>query len=237
MFPGMKDQILREIRRLAEERGYAPGQKFFVKETGIGTHLWRGKIWARWSDALSEAGYEPNTLNDKLNTNHVLMALAAATRNYQRFPTEAELNLYRDQNPSVPHVNVVKSHLGKRTDRIEALRRFCEEDNAYSDILPLLPKRSKELPETAAQGREGYVYLLQSGNHYKVGRSDDIERRFKEVRIALPEKVELLHAILTDDPPGIEAYWHRRFAEKRANGEWFRLSPVDVKAFRRRKFQ
>jgi hypothetical protein len=44
-----------------------------------------------------------------------------------------------------------------------------------------------------------------------------------------------IHSIETDDPIGVETYWHSRFSAKRGEGEWFELSPEDIKAFKRWK--
>jgi hypothetical protein len=52
----------------------------------------------------------------------------------------------------------------------------------------------------------------------------------------MPESLKVIYEIKTDDPTGIEAYWHKRFEAKRKNGEWFDLSREDISAFRRRKF-
>lgn len=82
----------------------------------------------------------------------------------------------------------------------------------------------------------GHVYLLKHGNDYKIGKSYDVTRRYKEIKVQMPQVTEEIHTIATDDPSGIEAYWHNRFRDKKLEGEWFQLSLSDVKAFKKRKF-
>ena len=236
----MRELILSEIRRLAEaEGGRPPGKSLFTRQTGIREHQWSGVLWARWSDALAEAGFGANTLQARFETADVLSRIIEACRHYQRLPTVAEFKLYRLSDPTFPSKGAIAGHFSSRRDLIAALHRRAAEDESCGDIAALLPSADTSLPDgpRASAPEDGFVYLIKSGSHYKIGRSSDLERRIKEIRIALPEAATLAHAIRTDDPAGIEAYWHRRFADRRANGEWFALSALDVTAFKKRKYQ
>ncbi|MFO0823660.1 MAG: GIY-YIG nuclease family protein [Gemmataceae bacterium] len=82
----------------------------------------------------------------------------------------------------------------------------------------------------------GYVYLIKMGRYHKIGMTNSVGRREYELNLQLPERAELVHVIATDDPAGIEAYWHNRFKDKNTNGEWFTLDAADIAAFKRRKF-
>lgn len=234
----MRDFILTEIKRLAKENGgVPPGQSAFTKATGITASKWRGVLWVRWSEAIGEAGLEPNSLRASLDSDNVLEAIGRLTREVGRLPTYAEIRMARVRDPAFPSHQAIRRHFGGKDDLPPALRKLAESDEKWSDLDAFLPEAGTDAIKPSSNRPDGFVYLLKSGSHYKIGRSEDIERRFREVKIALPEAVTLVHSIRTDDPSGIEAYWHRRFADRRANGEWFKLTADDLRSFRRRTFQ
>jgi Meiotically up-regulated gene 113 len=80
--------------------------------------------------------------------------------------------------------------------------------------------------------------MLRADRRYKIGFTKSPARRFREVRLELPDEIIQVHAVETDDPMGVEGYWHKRFALKRIkDSEWFELDANDVRAFNRRNYQ
>jgi hypothetical protein len=154
--------------------------------------------------------------------------------------------LARHANPLFPSHNALRRHLGSKQDRLKAALTFLSESGSTSkaleiiqsalDAMPLVPA-SAEVEEIDIAGNlmTGFVYLMKSGKYYKIGKTNSIDRRQYEIGLHVAEGVEPIHSIETDDPSGIEAYWHNRFKDKRMNGEWFNLSASDIRAFKLRK--
>jgi Meiotically up-regulated gene 113 len=240
----IKQHILDEIQRTAAANGgQALGVGRFEQETGIKESDWRGKYWARWGDAVAEAGLSPNRLNSAYDEAHLLKMLADLVRKLGRFPTTSEMQLKRRTDPEFPSDTVYK-RFGGKAEQAKRLLEYCLTVPALDDVAALcravaVTAQSEDGIDDQEHDDEvqyGFVYLIKSGRHYKIGRSNAAGRREREIALQLPEKANTVHVIRTDDPPGIEAYWHRRFAEKRRNGEWFELEAPDVRAFKRRRF-
>lgn len=242
----IKAHIISEIQRTAKENDGSPlGIARFEAETGIKTSDWIGKFWVRWGDALEEAGFSPNILQGPRNEDELLECLAMFSRELGHFPVANEIKLKARTKPGFPWHNTLASRFGSKRNLATKLREFALR-RGYEDVAalcdPVIAQPLKHKPDInqeadiEADAELGYVYLLKSGQFYKVGRSNAVGRRERELAIQLPEEAKMVHSIKTDDPVGIERYWHARFSTRRKNGEWFELTAKDVSAFRRRKF-
>lgn len=237
-----KAHIISEIRRTAEANGGTPlGRERFEQETGIKESTWSGKFWTRWSDAVREAGFLPNAMNRPHPVEDLLRSLAELALELGRFPTQPEMNLKRRNDSSFPSPDSIRRRLGCKNELAARLIEFSKSNREFRSVeelcLPFVGNPIVEQQEKTASGLvPGHVYLLKHGSEYKVGRSNDPTRRYKEIKVQMPLDTEEIHVIETDDAAGIEAYWHNRFSDKRLNGEWFRLSSYDIKAFKKRKF-
>jgi hypothetical protein len=248
-----KQHILNEIRRTAEANDGVPlGRAKFFRETGIKNADWLGKIWSRWGDALLEAGFQPNQFQAAHDDDFLMEKFIDLLRELGRFPVSAEVKIKARSDSSFPsHSSFTR--FGPKHEFVAKILEFCQERTGYVDVSELCVSiaaqpTTKQRREEANDGqatkpdgstKEGYVYmaLLRLGRErrYKIGKAVLVERRTDQISVKLPENLELIHTISTDDAYGIEYYWHKRFKAKNTQGEWFSLSGQDIDAFKRRK--
>jgi hypothetical protein len=235
--------LIDEIKRLAKENdGRPPGKEKFQRETGVPPAQWLGIYWAKWSDGLAEAGFEPNSFQAAYDKDFLLEKFAMAVLDLQKFPSKAEWMLYARSRTGFPDPKAIERHFKSRSERIRALMDYCEHHSGWSDVLDVCRPLTESEPKVGDTEKpskplvKGHVYLMRSGRYCKIGKSKHVGGREYQIKLKLPEALKTLHSIATDDPEGIEAYWHKRFEGKRAEGEWFTLTSDDIKAFKLRKF-
>ena len=233
-----KESILDAIRRTAEQNDGKPlAVARFEVETAINPYDW-GKYWARFGDAQKEAGFIPNQLQAAHADEFIIGKAIELIRKLGRFPTSRDIEVERNTNPELPSKKVFQ-RLGTKELLVQRVVEFCKSKTGFDDVVEvcesLLKVASKKSSGVGSSVSDvvGEVYLFKSGRYYKIGRTSNTVRRGSELRIQFPEKMDLIHSIKTDDPSGVEAYWHKRFDAKRMNGEWFDLNSVEIKAFKR----
>ena len=234
-----KEKIVNTYNRLVKEQGgKLIGERIFKRETGFSHHYWKGGYWRSWSAFQADAGYAPNIQTEKISDEILLRRFAELALERGEIPSEADIMLKRKEDPSFPSKAPYR-RWGSRDALLAKVAEYCEREEQFSPVLDFLKQGvSDNLDHRLDSGQiRGFVYLLRTGKHYKLGRTNAVGRRLRELAIQLPQKPDTVHVIETDDPEGIELYWHRRFAEKRQGGEWFALTIDDVKAFKKRRFQ
>ena len=210
----------------------------FAKETGIKRYNWE-LYWNDWSSALRDAEFEPNTFGDSYGREELIQKFIELIRKLGRFPLRPEIRRETRLNPSFPSHATYFKQFGAKPKMVSEVLAYCQSRTEFEDVIKiclLLPSEEKPETEEEAQkpGQSGYVYLWKSHKRYKIGKTFDLDRREGELAAQSPYGWERIHEIKTDDPSGVEAYWHRRFKDKATDrNEWFELSGEDVKAFKR----
>lgn len=235
-----KQEIISEIRRIAREcDGKAPGSQRFSAETGVRKSDWYPDLWLRWGDAIKEAGCQPNDFISAYDPDFLIIKYIELIRELGHFPIEGELRNRKKTDITFPSHSAF-SQLGSKQERVQKIIDYCQGRSEFHDIvsvcsgIAISSHKKVDLIDSSSQ-KTGYIYLIKHGsrNEYKIGKTYNPIRREGEIRIELPEKINPIHYIKTDDPAGIESYWHSRFANKRKEGEWFSLTTEDVRAFKR----
>jgi hypothetical protein len=233
-----KEFILSEIKRTAKENGgKALGANGFAKETGIKPYNWE-IYWDSWGVALTEAGFEPNIFFRTHSHETLIEKLIELIRELNQFPLQRQIGRKARTDSSFPGDTSFRK-LGTKSQMAAAVLAYCQNRPGFEDVVKIclaLPveEKSKEKEEPSSAGKAGYVYLWKSHRRYKIGKSFDLDRREVELAAQSPYGWERVHEIKTDDPSGVEAYWHRRFKDKATDrNEWFELSGEDIKAFKR----
>lgn len=235
-----KEFILQEIRRTAAANAGVPlGWRRFLTETGIRQTDWLRRYWARWSEAVREAGFSANAMTDAYEDEELLAVYATLTMELGRLPTSADMRLRTRNDPTFPHEGPFR-RFGSKAQMVRRLLEFCRTHDGFDAVDRMCQEyssRGRERPHAPGprDDRLGFVYLMKSGRYYKIGKSNAPGRREYELALQLPEEPTTIHLIRTDDPEGIERYWHERFKNKRKGGEWFDLDAEDITAFKRRK--
>jgi hypothetical protein len=98
-------------------------------------------------------------------------------------------------------------------------------DTVRSDIwMGYLGETFREYEQRAQTVPDGFVYILQAGEYYKIGRSKDLSSRIKTLKIQLPFEVRVLNAFPCENAALTESHLHGYYARYRVNGEWFRFT-------------
>lgn len=233
-----RDEILAAIKRTADENGGKPlGRMRFQSVTGIGKSDWV-RYWPKFSNAQRDAGFTPNELARAYPDDFLFEKAIELTRELGHYPTYDEFITKVHNAPDFPSHGAFR-RLGTKPQFVAKLKAWCADKPQYGDIVALIPSISEGLlPEMATGDAEtngyGFVYLLRGHpGEYKIGYTKLVDRRVAELGAIASVEPKLIHEIKTDDPSGVEAYWHKRFESKHMRGEWFRLDSHDVKAFKR----
>jgi hypothetical protein len=105
-------------------------------------------------------------------------------------------------------------------------------DKRYSTkVARQFVKATKKKPKAVLN----YVYILESGGYYKIGRTTGAVKRLQDIaRTIIPFETQIVFLVKIDNAAECEAEMHREYKEHRVRGEWFELTEWEVAQLQRK---
>jgi len=113
---------------------------------------------------------------------------------------------------------------------------ICYGDRMYGAEIHELPvaeieDRQDDLarPFEPMPGADGYIYAIEANRgQVKIGMAAEPRQRLSGLQTGSPIELTLLAAGAAEEPKAAEKELHRRYADDRIRGEWFRLGREDL---------
>ena len=230
---------------VASNDGEIPGERTFFAATRIKPSAWEGRFWARWSEAVRDAAYEPNERTKKIPDDDMLKQLAGYITKLGHFPIREEINIHARTVAGFPVWQTISKRFGGMPQTVAALLEFgrTSANDALVKLCETKLEREKLKPSPKANAwhqvptKLGFVYLKYSPSLrlYKIGKANDPVKRGAGISLLLPEDLVPKHEIRTDCPYILEKYWENRFRAKKKQGEWYDLNSTEIEAFKKRR--
>ncbi len=113
-----------------------------------------------------------------------------------------------------------------------------EENRTKSDTIDNNGQIGQESDKNRTKiGQQNIVYFIQANDYMKIGKTDDLDRRFKELQHAYPTIIKKIFYIDMNIQQGggrrtvqektdfAEKHLHMLFRHTRQKGEWFKITP------------
>lgn len=98
-------------------------------------------------------------------------------------------------------------------------------NKTISEVLEFLNKKKKS---SGLSSFKDWLYVLKCGEFYKIGVSNWVEKRVKQIQNGNPYKVEVIIKYHYENSYYLEKLFHQKFFRKNTGGEWFKLSKKEI---------
>jgi hypothetical protein len=138
--------------------------------------------WARWGDALKEAGFEPIVPQHKIPEDVICKKFCELSIKLKKKPTYSELKMAKRNDVDFPSSRIMVRHYGSISKLSERAIEYAKRDKEYSSAVDYLSTSDGvDRGESRLPTALGCVYLIKGGRRFKVGRTKDVESRIPEL--------------------------------------------------------